>query len=59
MMDEEINSMFASFVVGVAIGACLALMMLSNAWRTATINRGLAIYCPQNGQWSWIEECDK
>jgi len=27
------------------------------AWQKATVERGLALYCPMDGQWAWVGEC--
>jgi hypothetical protein len=31
----------------------------NNLWKADTVERGLAMYCPDNGQWAWNGECGK
>jgi hypothetical protein len=26
-------------------------------WQDETVNRGLAQYCPETGNWAWLGEC--
>lgn len=26
-------------------------------WHRETVARGLALYCPESGQWAWVGEC--
>jgi hypothetical protein len=28
-------------------------------WKEDTVHRGLAMYCPTDGQWAWNGECGK
>jgi hypothetical protein len=43
--------------VGFIIGALVFGNMVKADWRTDTVNRGLAIYCPIDGNWAWKGEC--
>jgi hypothetical protein len=43
--------------VGLIMGALFFGSMVNVGWRTDTVNRGLAIYCPTNGQWAWVGDC--
>jgi hypothetical protein len=27
-------------------------------WEETTVARGLAMYCPNSGDWAWIGECE-
>jgi hypothetical protein len=43
--------------VGFIMGALVFGNMVNEGWRTDTVNRGLAIYCPIDGNWAWKGEC--
>ena len=43
--------------MGFVFGALISGGMVSSGWHTATVNRGLAIYCPWDGDWAWVGEC--
>ncbi len=43
--------------VGFIMGALVFGIMVNEGWRTDTVNRGLAIYCPIDGNWAWKGEC--
>ena len=49
------------FLWGLALGLFTGALVIGNAvnegWRTDTVNRGLAIYCPIDGNWAWKGEC--
>ncbi len=50
---------FIAAALGIAIvSASAALSVERVLWRTETVQRGLAIYCPQDGQWAWVGECE-
>jgi capsular polysaccharide biosynthesis protein len=57
-MDDSSASFLAGIVIGLGI-AIFSNMLQHNVWRTDTVNRGLAIYCPNNGEWAWKGECDE
>ena len=53
------------FVLGVFVGAiaCFAFLVVpftapNRFWQGAAIERGYGIYCPKNGQFAWVGECD-
>ena len=48
------------------LGICFGLMVAviswgvtNNNWKRETVDRGLALYCPTDGQWAWVGECGK
>jgi hypothetical protein len=41
-------------VVLVSVGT---IGVTNNIWKSDTVERGLAMYCPDNGQWAWNGEC--
>ena len=57
---------FMSIVAGFCLGIFLSFIPMyllgaaeiQWAWQADTVDRGLAIYCPDDGQWAWIGECD-
>jgi hypothetical protein len=57
----------AGFFLGISLGS-LSLFILGlslgssteeSRWHKATIERGLAQYCPHDGEWAWKGECDE
>lgn len=47
-------------------GFCFAVLIAvsswgvtSTIWRQDTVDRGLALYCPNDGQWAWMGECGR
>lgn len=52
---------FGAIVVFILIGlATLGLMTLTfdSPYQKQAIERGFAQYCPHDGKWAWIGECD-
>ncbi len=50
------SELFLVFCFGMAV--VLASWGVTNTiWRADTVQRGLAIYCPDDGQWAWVGEC--
>ena len=47
--------MLTAFVLGVFLFGSV----IANHWQSETIERGLAQYCPQTGDWAWIGECEE
>lgn len=59
MIDLELGAIIiGAFAFGVFVGAAAGFEGGSDAWRAETVQRGLATYCPTNGEWAWIGECD-
>jgi hypothetical protein len=56
---DDLLEVLAGLLVGFIIGAIGFGIGVNEDWRTDTVERGLAIYCPQDGQWAWIGECGK
>lgn len=58
MNGDEVSA----FVIGIFFGGLLAAILLMHvadrAWRKETVERGLALYCPDDGKWSWNGECE-
>ena len=49
-------------VLSVMLAAVVMLMTnvaTEQHWKADTVERGLAMYCPDNGQWAWNGECGK
>lgn len=49
-------------IVGLWIGLMVAIIawgVTDNAWKADTVERGLAMHCPTDGQWAWNGECGK
>jgi hypothetical protein len=44
-------------VLGLIVGAVAFGFTVESGWRTDIADRGLAIYCPTDGQWAWVGEC--
>ena len=50
----------AGLVIGIWFGLLLAVGswgVTTNLWKADTVERGLAMYCPDDGQWAWNGEC--
>lgn len=47
------------WVFGVVFGFALGATVTSWGWEEDIVGRGLALYCPQDGDWAWNGECDK
>lgn len=43
---------------GLLIGLTLGSVFGGSAYKQEAIERGYALYCPNNGEWSWAGECD-
>ena len=61
-MGDFIGGAFAGFLIGLLFGLLLTfsvgLQVTNNLWKAETTERGLAMYCPINGEWAWIGECN-
>lgn len=58
-MSEEGGAVFVVFLVGIVIGCFVGGAFISDEWEHVTIGRGLALYCPDNGNWAWKGECEE
>ena len=63
MMGASMSELWLTFVMGLFVGLLMGTFIGDGAsdfgWEQRTLQRGLAIYCPTNGQWAWLGECDK
>jgi hypothetical protein len=41
------------------LGLWFGVLVTVMAWKLETVERGLALYCPTDGQWAWNGECGK
>jgi hypothetical protein len=41
----------------VVMSAGISSSIARDNWQKQTTERGLAIYCPLDGEWAWIGEC--
>jgi hypothetical protein len=59
---DFLTAAFAGFAFGGYLGLLTAfwigLKYEKDYWQTVTIERGLAQYCPTNGEWAWKGECN-
>ena len=49
-------------LVGLWLGLMVAVIswgVTNNNWKSETVDRGIATYCPTDGQWAWNGECDE
>ena len=47
-------------VIGLWLGLMVALAawdLTDRTWQADTVERGLAMYCPDDGRWAWNGEC--
>ena len=49
----------ALFVVATLIGALICAPKVRTAWESAAIERGYGLYCPHNGEFAWVGECEE
>ena len=47
-------TLWVAVIVGIA-----TIGVTNNIWKDVTVERGLAIYCPDDGRWAWNGECGK
>ena len=53
-MGFALWSLWVAVVVGIA-----TIFVTNDLWKADTVERGLAMYCPDDGQWAWNGECKK
>jgi len=56
-MNEKQAAITLALLVVLVVGMTIGVAGISNEWRRATVDRGLALYCPTDGQWAWVGEC--
>jgi hypothetical protein len=54
-MEDFLFGMFFGLAFGIAATATINTV----DWRSDLVTRGLAIYCPLDGNFAFIGECDK
>lgn len=61
-MSDFIEAGFWGFMLGLLLGTVWVFWFGAwserHDWQRDTIERGLAQYCPNNGEWAWKGECD-
>jgi hypothetical protein len=57
-MKDEFAFVVAFLALGAIAGGALSFGLTTELWRIDTVTRGLAIYCPLDGDWAWIGECE-
>ena len=48
--------------LGICFGATIAVVswgITNDHWKNEALDRGLALYCPNDGEWAWMGECGK
>jgi hypothetical protein len=54
-------SEFVAWLFGIAVGFLLGALFAQGSgdrvWKKMTVERGLALYCPDDGVWAWNGEC--
>lgn len=58
MNNDALTYVFL-LVVGMILGCLNVVAITQSSWRSDTVERGLAVYCPDNGHWAWKGECEK
>jgi hypothetical protein len=46
---------FAGFILGMIVGS----LFEGGTYKFEAIERGYALYCPADGAWAWVGECEK
>lgn len=57
---------FIGWLFGIAVGFFLGALFAQGSgadsqdrvWKKMTVERGLALYCPDDGVWAWNGECN-
>lgn len=57
-MDSELLGAFALTAIMAAPLISLAVYVERTDVREQAIERGYALYCPDNGEWAWKGECE-
>lgn len=57
-MSETIAGLWAGLWLGILV-AVASWEVTNNLWKEDTVERGLAMYCPDDGKWAWNGECEK
>ncbi len=57
-MDEG-GAFFVGCIVGAVVATIFTAGILTQDWHVDLINRGYAIYCPDDGEFAYKGECDK
>ena len=52
------TELFLGLCFCVVFAVC-AWGVTNSIWKSETVNRGLALYCPNDGEWAWKGECGK
>lgn len=52
-MDIKIGLGLA-ILLGILVGGSL----VGESYREEAVERGYALYCPNNGDWAWVGDCD-
>lgn len=58
MMDRDGSAFMAGLFLGLVSAAFAVWGATNSYWRTETVERGLALYCPDDGHWAWKGECE-
>jgi hypothetical protein len=57
-MGETIAVLWAGLMFGLLL-AVASWGVTHSLWKADTVERGLAMYCPDDGRWAWNGECEK
>ena len=61
-MSDFAPAAISGFVLGLAFGLFVTWvggsLAATSYWKSEIVERGLATYCPKNGEWAWIGECN-
>lgn len=55
---NEMTELFLGVCFAVLI-AVMAWGVTNTLWKIDAVERGLATYCPNDGEWAWAGECDE
>lgn len=58
-MTDAVQEYLLMLLIGAFFGAMAGVALSASNWRSDTVERGLALYCPDNGHWAWKGECEK
>lgn len=55
-MTEQFLGVYFAVLIAVLV-AVMAWGVTNTLWKIDAVDRGLALYCPMDGQWAWNGEC--
>lgn len=58
MYDDIWVALVFSACAGAMGGATVAIILVAGSYKAQAIERGYALYCPADGDWAWVGDCE-